>query len=51
MTGAERTAALQHGAVGLLLHMDVGFNRDRLPAAHRIDGYLLILRAEEGETI
>lgn len=48
MTRAEGPAALQHRTVRLLLHMDVRLHRDRLPAAHRVDGDLLVLRAGRG---
>lgn len=43
MTWADRPAALQHRAVGLLLDVDVRFDRHRSPAAHRVDGDLLIV--------
>lgn len=43
MTWADRPAALQHRAVGLLLDVDVRFDRDGSPAAHRVDGDLLIV--------
>lgn len=43
MTWADRPAALEDGAVGLLLDVDVRFDRHRSPAAHRVDGDLLIV--------
>lgn len=43
MTGTECPAALQDGTVRLLLDMDVRFDGDWLPAAHGVDGDLLIL--------
>lgn len=49
MTRTERPAALQDRAVGLLLHMQVRLHGDRLPAADRVDGDLLVLRAADGE--
>ncbi len=49
MTGAERPAALQHGTIRLLLHVDVGLHGNRLPAAHRVDGDLLVLRTDREE--
>lgn len=43
--GAHGAAALQHGAIRLLLDVYVRFDGYRLPAARRVDGDLLIIGA------
>lgn len=46
--GAERPAPLQRRPLRFLLHVDIGFDGDGFPAAGRVDGDLLVLRAEDG---
>lgn len=46
VTRADRSAAFQHRAVGLLLYVQVRFDGHRPPTAHRVDGDLLVVRAE-----
>lgn len=47
--GAHGAAALQHGAVRLLLDVNVGLDGHWLPAARRVDGDLLIIGAGQGD--
>lgn len=49
MTRAQGATAFQGRAVWVLFNMQVWFHRDRLPAAHRINGDLLIVRTKQGE--
>lgn len=44
----DGAAAFQDRTVGLLLYVQVRFDRNRPPAAHGIDGDLLVVGAEEG---
>lgn len=43
MTRADGPAALEDWAVGLLLDVDVWFDRHGSPAAHGVDGDLLVV--------
>lgn len=48
MRGAHGAAALRHRPVRLLLGVHVGLHGHRLPAAHGVDGDLLVVRAVWG---
>lgn len=49
MTRAQGATAFQGRAVWVLFNMQVWFHRDWLPAAHRINGNLLIVRTKHKE--
>lgn len=49
MTRAQGATAFQGRAVWVLFNMQVWFHRDWLPAAHRINGDLLIVRTKSKE--
>lgn len=49
MTRAQGATAFQGRAVWVLFNMQVWFHRDWLPATHRINGDLLIVRTKHKE--